>query len=76
MLTRRPQLLVAFAAATLFLALAGVALAAALDGREPAGPPPAATACTFGSSAIGPVTIDAQGHLSGNTTPETIGCIG
>jgi len=56
------------------LAVAGGGLAAAFSaGQDQA---PVTTGCVWGASAVGPITIDEQGQVSGETTPATIGCVG
>jgi hypothetical protein len=55
------------------LAVAGGGLAAAFSaGQDQA---PGTTDCVWGASAVGPITIDEQGDVTGNTTPATIGCV-
>jgi hypothetical protein len=56
------------------LAMAGVGLAAAFSAGEGQAPI-ATTSCVFGASAVGPITVDEQGQVSGDTTPATIGCV-
>ena len=55
------------------LAVAGGGLAAAFSAGQ--GQSPGTTGCVWGASAVGPLTIDEHGDVTGNTTPATIGCV-
>ena len=63
----------ALALVALALAAAGVGLAAAFTTGDSQTP---STTCMFGGSAVGPITVDEQGHVFGDTTPAASGCVG
>jgi hypothetical protein len=66
----------ALALVALALAGAGVGLAAAFTTGDSQTPSTGSTTCMFGGSAVGPITVDEQGHVFGDTTPATSGCRG